>query len=142
MSVKDELVKIYFEVATDISLEDTAEIVKGHPKEAKMRLAREIVTMYHSKDAAEKAEADWQNTFSEGGAPENVLKIFVSETIKVSDALVQAQVVSSKSELRRLEIQGAVSFVVSGEKISNLDEAAQNKVIRIGKHRFIEIEKK
>ena len=139
MSMSDEQVKTYFELCTRVPMSEVAGIMQGHPKEAKMRLAREIVAMYHSKKAAEEAEKDWVNTFSEKGAPENVLTIFVSDTIRTSDALVQAQVVVSKSELRRLETQEAVSYVSNGEKIADIDSARQDEVIRVGKHRFFKI---
>ena len=72
MSAKDELIKTYFEVATDISSDTIRQILSGRPKEAKMRLAREIVTLYHGKNAAAKAEADWHNTFSGGGVPADI----------------------------------------------------------------------
>jgi tyrosyl-tRNA synthetase len=141
MSMADVQIKVYFELCTRVPMKEVEEIMTLHPKEAKMRLAREIVTLYHDKDAAQKAEGDWRNTFSEKGTPENILKIFVSETVKVSDELVRVQIVSSKSELRRLEVQGAISSVVSGEKISNIDEITHSEVIRIGKHRFVEVVK-
>lgn len=141
MSMGDAQLGTYFEVCTRIPMGEVAEILKGHPKDAKMRLAREIVTMYHSKAAAEKAEADWTSTFSEGQTPEHVLRIQISDDVKVSDELVRLKIVDSKSELRRLQEQGAVS-AVGGDKIENIDEPGVNGVVRIGKHRFVEIDRK
>ena len=142
MSINDGLVKTYFECTTDVRMEVIDAMTQFRPRDAKETLAREIVKMYHGKEAAEKAAGDWINTYSKGGVPEHVLKIAVSGDIKVSDELVKLKVVESKSELRRLQDQGAVSSVLSGQKITNIDEAKPNETIRIGKHRFIEIENK
>lgn len=130
MSVKDELIKTYFEVATDISSDTIRQILSGHPKEAKMRLAREIVTLYHGKNAAAKAEADWHNTFSGGGVPADI------PTVKRGKLRDIVQDIST-SELRRLVEQGAVSSVLSGKKVESIDAEIADDVIRIGKHRFI-----
>lgn len=137
MSINDELVRTYLEVATDVPLSEIEEIVSGHPKEAKMRLARELVTMYHSAAAAAEAEADWHNTFSEGGVPADAPVVVVAAGTKLRDALKEI----SNSELRRLVEQGAVS-VVGGEKLLSIDAVVEEGVIRVGKHRFFKIEVK
>lgn len=133
MSMTDEQVPTYFELCTRVPMEEVAEILQGHPKEAKARLAREIVTLYHSADAATKAEADWQHTFSEGGVPEDMP---VRPAGRVRDVVTDV----STSELRRLVEQGAVSSVTSGRKIASIDEEVAHEVLRIGKHRFIKVE--
>ena len=130
MSIKDELVKTYFEVLTDLSADEIEKILAGHPKESKMRLAREIVGTYHGADAATKAENDWQNTFSGGGVPADVPVVGRG---KLRDIVKDI----STSELRRLVAQGAVSSVLSGKKIESIDAEIANDVIRIGKHKFI-----
>ncbi len=134
MSIKDELVKTYLEVLTDVSGEEIHKILSGHPKEAKMHLAREIVGMYHNKDAAKKAQDDWTNTFSEGGVPADAPTAAAG---KLRDVVKDI----STSELRRLVEQGAVS-VVGGAKITSIDSEVVSGTIRIGKHRFIKIETK
>lgn len=131
MSMSDGQVPTYFELCTRVPMNEIKTSIEGHPKEAKMRLAREIVSMYHSKDAAQKAEDDWTNTFSEGGAPEDAP---VVEAGKLRDIVKDI----STSELRRLVEQGAVSYV-GGEKINTIDAEIQSGTVRIGKHRFIKI---
>ncbi len=132
MAVKDELVGAYFETATGVPMGEVEEILKGHPKEAKMRLAREIVAMYHDAAAAQKAEADWQNTFSQGGVPANIPTVAAGKLRDIVDGV-------SMSELRRLVDAGAVSYVESGEKVPSIDAEVKG-VIRIGKHRFLKAE--
>lgn len=132
MSMGDAQLPTYFEVCTRIPMEEVAEVLKGHPKEAKMRLAREIVGMYHGKAAAEKAEADWTNTFSEGGVPEHIPTVPAGKLRDIVEGV-------SMSELRRLVEQGAVSSVVSGNKIESIEAEIKNDTLRIGKHRFLKI---
>ena len=130
MSIKDELMGKYFELCTRVPLDEVAKILGGHPKESKMRLAREIVTLYHGKDAADKAEKDWQNTFSQGGVPTDIPTVKRGKLREIVKDI-------STSELRRLVERGAVSSVLSGKKIESIDAEITNDVIRIGKHRFL-----
>lgn len=132
MSMGDGQVKTYFELCTRVPLQEIKTILQGHPKEAKMRLARELVTMYHGVDVAQKAETDWVNTFSEGGAPEDAPTVASG---KLRDIVSDV----STSELRRLVAQGAVSSVTTGQKIDSIDAEIQNDTIRIGKHRFLKV---
>lgn len=129
MSIKDELVKTYFEALTDVPMSEVEEILKGHPKEAKQRLAKEIVTLYHGKDAAEKANAGFMK-------PDEAPVVTVAQGKKLRDITDTLGV--STSELRRLVEQGAVE-VVDGSKLSSIDAELTNSTLKIGKHRFIKI---
>ncbi|MBP9711258.1 MAG: tyrosine--tRNA ligase [Candidatus Pacebacteria bacterium] len=138
MSMGDAQVHTYFELCTRVPMHEVEEILKGHPKEAKQRLAKEIVMIYHSKDAAEKAAKDWVNTFSEGGVPEDIKETFVGSGVKYSEA-ISGSFQLSKSEVRRLIEGGAVSEV-GGEVISNVNSVVTKDItLRIGKHRFLKI---
>lgn len=134
MSMADDQIKTYFELCTRVPLEEISKVLMGHPKEAKMRLAREVVGMYHGAGAAAAAEEDWTNTFSGGGVPADVPEMVVSAGATLRDVVKDI----SASELRRLVEQGAVSRI-GGGKISGIDEEVSAGVIRIGKHRFIKI---
>ncbi|HEX5316024.1 MAG TPA: tyrosine--tRNA ligase, partial [Candidatus Kapabacteria bacterium] len=139
MSVRDELIEKYLTVLTRVPLSEIPGIIAQHPKDAKMRLAREIVTIYHGADAAAQAEENWTTTFSEGGVPEDMPEIPVSGSEKISDKLVETGIVPSKSELRRLQDASAISEV-GGETIANVDAIEKRPVVlRIGKHRFVRI---
>lgn len=135
MSVRDDLATAYFEALTDVPMQETVEMIaQMHPKEVKLRLAKEIVSIYHGKDAALKAEVAWVKIFSEGGVPEDAP---LAAPGKLRDIVKDV----SMSELRRLVEQGAVSSAVSGEKITSIDQEVSDDVIRIGKHRFIKVQK-
>lgn len=134
MSMADSQVQTYFELCTRVPMGEVATILALHPKEAKMRLAREIVGMYYSKETALKVEADWQNTFSGGGVPADAPVLEVAPNTTLREAVKDI----STSELRRLVEQGAV-MVVGGEKINSIDKELHACTIRIGKHRFLQI---
>jgi tyrosyl-tRNA synthetase len=130
MSIKDELVKTYFEALIDVPMQEVEEILKGHPKDAKQRLAKEIVAMYHGKDAAEKAEAGFMK-------PDDAPEVVVKSGSKLRDITDTLGV--SMSELRRLVADGAVKDAVSGNVISSIDAELKDSTLKIGKHRFIKI---
>jgi tyrosyl-tRNA synthetase len=138
MSMGDAQVPTYFELCTRVPMEEIPEILAGHPKEAKMRLAREIVTIYHGKEAAAKAEKSFTTAFSEGGVPENILTTSVAAGTKYLDALAGA-LGESKGEVRRLAEAGAIT-VVGGEVIKDVSQAVEGEItLKIGKHRFLKI---
>ncbi|MDO8623936.1 MAG: tyrosine--tRNA ligase [bacterium] len=110
-----------------------------NPKEVKMKLAEAVVSLLHGEAEAKKARTGFNAAFTEG-KPEEFLEISVSETITVGEALVVQKVVESKSDLRRLIGEKAVTNLGTGEKMGEdfLKTAPAGKY-RIGKHRFIEI---
>ncbi len=142
MSIPDTLTELYLTHATRIPLEDVQKIITLHPKEAKLRLAEEIVHLYHGTSAAEKARDDFTNTFSEGGIPSDVTEVSVSEGAQVADALIEAGIISSKTEWRRLISEGAVKDAETGEKITDINpKIISSRTLKVGKHRFAKITK-
>ncbi len=116
--------------------------MKGTDNKAiKMRLAREIVTMYHSKEDAEAAEQNWQNTFSEKKIPTDV-PTFSYKNISLVDAFMEAKVVASKSEFTRLIGENAIKTINEDGEVVIKDKAAlleNSTVYKIGKKRFLKI---
>jgi len=137
MSMGDLQVPTYFELCTRVPLEEIKEILIAHPKEAKMRLAREIVSIYHSKDAAEKAEKNFTTTFSDGGVPDDAKEITVAPGTPLLEVLVALG--ESKSELRRLVSQGAVGEVGGDIFSDGTIPVDRSMTLRIGKHRFLKV---
>ncbi len=138
MSIPDTLVEPYFTHATRVPLSTITEVVAGHPKEAKIALAHEIVRMYGGATAAGKARSAFERTFSKGEIPEQVTSVHLTSGTLV-DALIAVGIVSSKTDFRRLIDAGAVSVVPSGEKITGTRQPENGEIIRIGKHRFVKI---
>jgi tyrosyl-tRNA synthetase len=118
MSIKDELMPHYFEWATDLPMDEVRAILDGlatgalHPREAKEKLARQIVTELHSAAAAGEAAAAFGKQFREGEAPADIPDVRVAKDgatkLNVVDLLVRASLVKSKGEARRLVEQRGV----------------------------------
>ena len=145
MSIKDTLITNYFLLCTDVAeseIELMAEEMEGgaNPKEYKMRLASEIVTIYHGADAADEAQVNFDNTFKKGGMPEDAPEIKVTKGSPLGEVLVEEKIVESKSEFSRLIKEGAVSVVETEEKITEREyELTESVNLRIGKKRFVKI---
>jgi tyrosyl-tRNA synthetase len=142
MSMDDGAVIEYFTLCTRVPLDEIAEIRTGldeggNPRDAKMRLAREIVTLYHGSDAADAAERTFVETFQKGAVPEDVPAVARNEGERFADALVRVGVVASKSELSRLLAAGAVTDTDTGEKLTELQEDMDApRTLKVGKRRF------
>lgn len=146
MSMKDGLILRYFELCTDVSEKEIKEIQDdlksgGNPKNAKMRLAREVVALYRNKNAADKAEQEFINIFSKHELPKDIpVKKMKKNEMNIIDLLVGVGLASSKSEARRLIDGGGVK--IDGKKIASDKEEIklnQEKILQVGKRRFIKI---
>ena len=143
MSVRDELIGKYFLLATKVSVLEIQRIEEemkggGNPRDSKIRLAKEIVTLYHGAEVALKAAENFESTFSKG-EPQEFVSVSLSGR-EVADALIAEKIVSSKTDLRRLIGEGAVTNLDTKSKMGEdfLKSGPAGKY-RLGKHRFIEI---
>ncbi len=145
MSIPDHLIVRYGMLATKLSEKEITEMRNGlesntvHPKEAKMKIARAIVAMYHDEAAAVSAEHAFANTFAKGGIPEDIETHTYGADTKLVDALVLSGAVESKGEVRRLIEQGAVTLLDTDTKITDAQAFVAEGNYRIGKHRFVKI---
>jgi len=144
LSIPDALIPRYFSLCTYTPLEEVSEIEKGlasgslHPRDTKMRLAREIVAIYHGDAAAGEAERVFVETFSEGKIPENVPEL-TGEYPTIIDAIVAAECAPSRAEARRLVEAGAVTHLETDAKIQDPAHAPKAGTYRVGKIRFFRI---
>jgi tyrosyl-tRNA synthetase len=143
MAWPDSFIFLGFELCTDLSLEEIDKIKKqkNNPRDNKARLAREIVGIHHSKLAALKAEREFNKVFKEKKAPSK-LKSYKLPVKKLSilDLLVKSKLVPSKSEAKRLIIQGAVK--IDNKIIKNWKQKITPKkgvILQVGKRRFIKL---
>jgi tyrosyl-tRNA synthetase len=145
MSLPDTLIGRYFLLATYTATVEVAEIEKNlasgglHPKEAKMRLAREIVAIYHGDTSAHNAETVFTETFSQGKIPDDVLEFENKTGGTIIDVLLATKNVESKTEARRLVDAGAVTHLEKDEKITDATVVPEAGTYRVGKHRFFKI---
>ncbi len=147
LSIPDELICTYFELATDVStselkeIKDALEKPETNPRDIKRALARKFVEMYHSKEAALEAESEFDKIFINKGIPDDIpeLKLNVSK-IGIIDLIMEAKFATSRGEARRLITQGGVS--IDGNKI--IDPKAEitiknENVLKVGKRKFIKL---
>jgi tyrosyl-tRNA synthetase len=144
MSVKDDLIIKYFTLCTDLSNKDISEIEHSlssgaNPRDLKIKLAHEIVKIYHGDKKADTAKENFENTFSKGGIPDEVVEVNATREEKLIDVFLDKKIVSSKSEYRRLVSEGAVTNMGADIKVTDPDSLVSNGTYRVGKRRFVKI---
>jgi tyrosyl-tRNA synthetase len=144
MSLPDHVMLDYYRLVTRWRPEEIAALEAGlidgelHPMQAKMQLAREIVSRYHGEDAAARAESHFRRVFQRGDLPAD-MPIYRPgrPQVNVVDLLVEAGLARSKSQARRLIDQGGVR--IDGERVSDVDlmvKAEEGTVVQVGKRKF------
>ena len=143
MSIPDTLMKEYYTLLTAVpedAIDTMCDTTKTHPKSAKERLGRTIVSQYHGDAAAEAAMADWRKKFSEKAVPTDIPEVDISSLAADGKAslakVVAAARKCSASEARRLIEQGGVEL--DGKKATDPKSAPpvdqlEGKVLKIGK---------
>jgi tyrosyl-tRNA synthetase len=145
MSMTDDLIIKYFLLCTDVPMKEIDEIDKSlksgdNPRDAKVRLAHEIVTLYHSKEHADLAEEEFVNVFRKGGIPEDIPEFEMDGDRNIIDLLELCQLIDSRGEAKRLIMQGGVK--VNDKKVDDPNAVIHLKkgmVIQVGKRRFAKI---
>jgi tyrosyl-tRNA synthetase len=152
MSIPDHLMIRYFELVTDVSLNEIDQIKINlendnlHPQDVKKKLAREIVKLYHGQNAALIAEEEFEKVFKKKLYPEEMKELVLKKDnlkegkIWLIKLIALSGLVNSKSEARRLIEQGGVK--INGEKVDdpNLDlTVKEGMVIKIGKLNFVKL---
>lgn len=147
MRIPDELIYQYFELVTDVSLEELNEIDQQlnrpdvNPRDLKRRLARTIVRMYHGEEAAKAAEAHFDRVVVQKELPEEIPEFRVlGNRARLVDVMVEAGLSATKSEARRLIRQGAVSLDGEIVKDELLELRLQHSgVLKVGKRKFVRL---
>ncbi len=148
LSIPDNLIFQYFELATNVSNQKLTEIKSQlsdgntNPRDIKRELARTLVTMYHNQEAAEIAQQEFDNIFINKGLPDEIEEFNVgnNKEINILDLIVLVNFAPSKGEARRLLTQGGVS--IDGEKISDVQSSISVKtgmILKVGKRKFIKL---
>lgn len=146
MSITDKLMKEWFELLTDCSMEDINRLVDAtvtHPMEAKKMLAGCIVTFYHGAEAAAHARSEWEKQYSQKKDPDEIPEA----EVKVSDLtdgkmradrlVVAVGLAKSNNEARRKIGEGAVNVGPDRRKLADPNELVPVEgglVVRLGRH--------
>lgn len=146
MSWTDGMIIPGFELCTYVDDDEIKEIEKSlnkgdNPIDKKIRLAEEIVTIFYRKKEAEQAKNTFTATFSRKETPKDVLVQKADKNSLLSDAVVTAGAVSSKSEFRRLIEQRAIKDTDSGKIVKDFKfKVKETTTFKIGKIRFLKVE--
>jgi tyrosyl-tRNA synthetase len=145
MSIPDELISNWFELCTDVPMQEVAAMLEPgkNPRDAKVRLGRSIVELYHGAEAAEEAERYFVETFSNRQQPVEAEQAAISadlgDPVLLAALIAGLGIARSNGAARDLIKAGAVAL--EGEKIT--DPAARlavadmkGKILRVGKHQF------
>ncbi len=145
MKIPDEIIANWFELCTDVPLDEVQEmLIEGkNPRDAKIRLAKEIVSLYHSPEAGAEAETFFVETFSqrkvvteaeEAEIPEDLIQ---DGMVSLPALIVGLGMAASNGKAKELISSGAVTL--AGEKLTELRMSQVDllgKVLKVGKHQF------
>lgn len=150
MEVPDALIIRYFELVTDVHPDEIEELKeklrnKTNPRDIKLLLAREVTSLYHSKEEMMQAEEFYHAAFSRKSIPDRIPVLTLPDEEKdllqdIIPLLIEQQLIASRNEFLRLLKQGGVQL--DKEKLSPEDLSRvliDNQVLKLGKKRFIKI---
>ena len=140
MKIPDECLRQYYELATDMPIEEINEIMAGDIREAHFRFAKELLKMYDDVNEFEELKARYLE-IAKGGTPDDVPELKVDgNEIGLTDAMVNAGFVPSKAEAKRMVKGNGVK--VNGKVVSDVQltlDPKENPVIQVGKNKFIKL---
>jgi len=144
MSVPDKAMPKFFRLVTRWTPPEIEAIEKDmrdgklHPRDAKMKLAHEIVAIYHSEPAAQEAEENFKRIFQQGNTPQEMEAYSLQDGQTVLEVLVACGLVSSNSEGRRLLDQNGIRL--DGETLTDPTQPFPHPgILQAGKRRFIKV---
>lgn len=145
MSVPDKAMGLFFRLVTRWTPDEIAELENGmatgslNPRDIKMKLAKEIVSIYHSPESAEHAEAEFVRVFQQRDLPEEIPDYTLLAGQTVLDVLVSGGLVPSRGEGKRMLQQRAVRL--DGETLQDGEAAFPHSgVLQVGKRRFLRVQ--
>jgi len=149
MQVPDGVMRMYFELLTDIPLGEIDTLMAGHPKTAKTTLACAVIGQYHSAAEADAAANRWQQEVGEGALPTDIPTVKLSRSKLVENKaqavrlLVDTGLASTTSEARRAIAQGGAYFGESKTRLETHDQlitVETGLLLFVGKKKFCRVE--
>jgi tyrosyl-tRNA synthetase len=161
MSVSDDQIMSYFEYLTDVPMDELAAITNDlennvlNPMEPKKRLAWDVTSQFHDKDAADAAQSHFERVVQGGDVPTDIPEISLADLrsqgvvtnneVRVDDLMLAAGLAPSKAQVKRLLAQGAVertsregdSQLVTGADAGYLLQPGD--LLRVGKRRYVRL---
>jgi tyrosyl-tRNA synthetase len=147
LSIPDDIIYLYYDLAIDTSKEELKEIKQQlddtnvNPRDIKRRLARTFIAMYHNEEEAIKAEEEFDKVFIKKEVPDDIPEIKLNDKeLSILDLILKVKFAPSKGEAKRLVTQGGVS--INGEKVSDINSIIQienGKILKVGKRKFVKL---
>ncbi len=148
MQVPDACLKMYFELLTSLPIPEVEQLLAGHPKAAKIALAKAIIGEYHTAEAASEAADRWQREISEGALPTDIPVVQVSAAsltngkLPAAILLRQLGLCPSSTDARRQIDQGSAALTearIKIEKHDQLIDVTDGLLVWVGKKKFCRI---
>ncbi len=149
LSIPDTLIYEYFLLLTNLPTDELKAVRRElddsstNPRDVKRRLARELVALYHTGEAAKAAEAEFDRIFVKKDVPDDMPEVEVrvaNGSIGIIDLLTETGMASSKSEARRMIEQGGVS--IDRERVSDQNaiiSLEDSIIVKVGKRKFVKV---
>ncbi|NNF01016.1 MAG: tyrosine--tRNA ligase [Pyrinomonadaceae bacterium] len=149
MSISDELMWRYYELLTDLGIDEInalkfkCEAGESNPRDLKIDLAKEIIGDFHTEAEANLAEANFVNQFSKGNLPDEIEEMSVASQVwRIADLLTETGLAASKGEAKRLIKQGGVK--VDEEKVAHAGievttDSNRDMLLQVGKLKFMKV---
>ncbi|MBF0448383.1 MAG: tyrosine--tRNA ligase [Magnetococcales bacterium] len=146
MSISDELMWRYYELLSDLSLEEITDLHRRvdreeeHPMEAKKLLAQEVAGRFHDADSARQARLDFESLFKKRETPDDIPEVEIAGQggeLGLATVMREAGLVQSSSDGLRMIRQNAVS--IDGEKTTDTRKvllAGERVLLKVGKRKF------
>jgi len=148
MSIPDTLMRKYYELLTSLAMEEVDTLLSDatHPRDAKVRLAREIVTAYYNDASAAAAAEEFNRVFAQGALPDDVAQVDLAKSkltggrIWVVRLLTELALAKTSGEARRLVEQGGV--YLDGRRMNNVEAEVAVKdgmIVQVGRRKFAKV---
>ncbi|MDA1213888.1 MAG: tyrosine--tRNA ligase, partial [Planctomycetota bacterium] len=145
MQLPDACLRMYFELLTEVPLDEVNEILAGHPKTAKQKLASAIIGEYSSDDEATAAVEQWEREISQKEMPDDIEEISVklSEPVSLVNLISkELKLTATNSDARRMITQGGVWINERGERHTDPHEmiaVTHGMIIGCGKKKIVKV---
>ena len=161
MQVPDAAMRMYFELLTDLPLDEVNGLLSGHPKDAKIALAKSVIAEYHTVEAAAEAADRWQREISDKEKPQEVATVRISRqsipdadlvagagggeflAVKAVRLLVLSGLCKTTSDARRSIEQGGAYYgpeKIPLDSVNQPVEVAAGLLLWVGKKRVVQVE--
>jgi tyrosyl-tRNA synthetase len=141
MSLPDSVMEMYYRLLTEVEIEEYQSAIRGNPRDAKIRLAKLIITWLHGLAAADAAAAEFQKVIVRGGVPDEMPEFKVGPgPHRLAPLLVAAGLAKSNSEAMQKIKEGAVK--IDGEKVTDFQKTYgfdKAVVLQLGNRKFVRL---